>query len=217
MIRICPVCGKKFDILYPRIWVYRRGERFICSWSCLRQFDNGKDETMKLTLEMKKQAVQIALDGDNQLVYLKNVGIKNPTTSWNNILDGLKKADPDTYQKLMDIKAAKKTAEKKTAKKPAPARIETPEAAKEQLMEQIRESKICKPLQYEDFIVRSIERNFGRYSRTDTGAGVYIDFESKTCDMLSMTVDDWKGFMVELKRAALVLGVDLDADEEGDE
>ena len=35
----CPVCGKKFWCDYPNQWVYKRGNQFICSWSCLRKYD----------------------------------------------------------------------------------------------------------------------------------------------------------------------------------
>ena len=50
MITNCAVCWKAFDVLYPDLWRYkrRRGcELFLCSWSCLRKFDNenGKEET----------------------------------------------------------------------------------------------------------------------------------------------------------------------------
>ena len=39
MINECPECGKVFDVLWPQLWQYKRGTKFICSWSCLRKFD----------------------------------------------------------------------------------------------------------------------------------------------------------------------------------
>ena len=35
----CPVCGKRFDVLWPNQWAYKRGNKFICSWGCIRKYD----------------------------------------------------------------------------------------------------------------------------------------------------------------------------------
>ena len=50
MITNCPVCGKAFDVLWPHLWRYKRGQLFICSWKCLRLFDEkgSKDMYTKL-------------------------------------------------------------------------------------------------------------------------------------------------------------------------
>ena len=39
MITNCPVCGKAFDVLWPHLWSYKRERLFLCSWKCLRLFD----------------------------------------------------------------------------------------------------------------------------------------------------------------------------------
>ena len=36
MVTRCIQCGKDFDILYPDLWRYRKGNRIFCSWHCLR-------------------------------------------------------------------------------------------------------------------------------------------------------------------------------------
>ena len=36
MVAHCIQCGKDFDILYPDLWRYRKGNRIFCSWHCLR-------------------------------------------------------------------------------------------------------------------------------------------------------------------------------------
>ena len=72
--------------------------------------------------------------------------------------------------------------------------------------------RITAPVAYEEFTVREVEGLFGRYRRSDIGAATYIDFENADgiSDVVSYTVDQWKSFVKELKRAAAVLGVDLD-------
>lgn len=43
MIATCPECGKEFDILYPDLWRYRRGD-FLCSYGCMRKHDKREEE-----------------------------------------------------------------------------------------------------------------------------------------------------------------------------
>lgn len=35
----CALCGEKFFVPDYGLYVYRRGEKFFCSWTCLRKFD----------------------------------------------------------------------------------------------------------------------------------------------------------------------------------
>ena len=39
----CPVCGKLFWCDYPNLWRYKREKLFICSWSCLRKYDERRE------------------------------------------------------------------------------------------------------------------------------------------------------------------------------
>ena len=83
--RTCAVCGKEIEMLYPHMWRYKRGNKVMCSWSCLRKFDNGKEAKTKmtaLTTEQKRKACEMALEGKNPLPYLKQIGAKNQTTAW---------------------------------------------------------------------------------------------------------------------------------------
>lgn len=54
----------------------------------------------KLTLDQKKKAVQIAVDGGNPLDYLESLGIKNAAEAWSKIKNHVKEFDPVTYEKL---------------------------------------------------------------------------------------------------------------------
>ena len=103
MNQICPVCGKTFDVIWPTQWVYKRDGYFLCSWHCLRKYDKGDGKDLKrkgLTLEEKKKAVQICLDGGNPLDYLRTLGCKDPVQTWFGIKKRLKESDPETYAKL---------------------------------------------------------------------------------------------------------------------
>jgi len=55
----------------------------------------------KLTLEVKKKAVQIAIDGMDPRIYLgRECNIKDPATAWWKIRQDLKDKDPAMYKKL---------------------------------------------------------------------------------------------------------------------
>ncbi|MBQ5756813.1 MAG: hypothetical protein IIV88_06090, partial [Erysipelotrichaceae bacterium] len=54
----------------------------------------------KLTLDNKKHAVKIALDGGNPLEYIRMCGVKNAAESWMKIKNDLKLKDPETWEKL---------------------------------------------------------------------------------------------------------------------
>lgn len=174
----------------------------------------------KLTLEIKKKAVQIALDGGDYLAYLKEHGAKNPSASWAYIMECAKKNDQNNYLQLkarLDAKAAQKAEEKKPEDVPAekpkavePQKVKKPGTAVRFAPDGEHLEKINKPLQYEDFTVRAVEGVFGRYAWDIFNGADYIDFESKEGDELHMRIDGWKNFIGEMKRAAKVLGVDLD-------
>lgn len=54
MIKNCPICGKAFDVLYPDIWRYKRNNRFLCSWKCIRLFDGKEEKQVKERVSVKK-------------------------------------------------------------------------------------------------------------------------------------------------------------------
>ena len=62
----------------------------------------GRENTMatRVSLEKKKKAVQIALDGGNPFDFLRQCGSKEPAGLWWTIKQNLKKVDPETYAKL---------------------------------------------------------------------------------------------------------------------
>ena len=180
----------------------------------------------KITDEMKREAVRLALEGGDYCKYLRENGSANPSAHWAMIKKNLLKEDPETYEKLAKLPDKRKKPEipeAPTVKLDGAIRIETPEAhnvdivetpeqavIKNKVVDIMEELKIRNPLQYEEFTVREVEGLFGRYRRSDIGQVTYIDFEPPECvDVISNTLTQWSSFMKELKRAAQVLGVEL--------
>ena len=74
----------------------------------------GQSEMRKITLADKKKAVEIALEGGNPLVFLKECGSKNPSAAWYVIKQTLKETDPETYERLPDLRKKDESKEEET-------------------------------------------------------------------------------------------------------
>lgn len=73
------------------------------------QITSGKGDenklSRKITLEQKKKAVQIAIEGGDVLEYLRQLGSKNPSGLWWTIKNDVKAADPELYAKIPRLDA----------------------------------------------------------------------------------------------------------------
>ena len=221
MIQKCPVCSKRYVVLYPHLWAYKRTGNYYCSWKCLRTMDKEKEErpimprgTTRLGKPQNEEAIRIALSGGNPLKYLEDCGSKNPSAAWYNIKQKIKENDPETYEKLpkkIQRKDAKPTlADAMTGMKDA---ADTFFGQCEDMglkLDKQEEPKISQPVKYDGMTVREIEGSFGRYRRSDVHDSTYIDFEyTEGADVISLTDKQWRSFMVELIHAAEILGVKL--------
>ena len=168
----------------------------------------------KLTIENKKRAVQLTLNGKNPLEYIRSCGIKNAAEAWGKIKRDLKEVDPETFARLpkrlpnpkkaedaimLDevTKAALQHPERPIVSPISPVVVETPEAP-----------KIVKPLTYGDYTVCCIEsKTFGRfYWDRDHN---HLDWTTGEGEEVSFTPQGWKMFLEELPKVAKLLGVKL--------
>ena len=229
----CPICGKRFTVMWPHQWAFKRGKpnpKFYCSWKCLRTLDkeNGDDKPVKhakVALEDKKKAVEIALAGGDPLKYLKDHGAGNAWSMWYGIKENLKVREPETYRKLPDLRLKGNSRKKPETEKAeeAPTLADAMTGMKEATddffgkceemglkMDNPEKSRITKPVNYDGFSVRAVEGKFGSYHFQDINGKQWIDYENRDgADELSMTVDQWRGFIAEIREAARVLGVEL--------
>lgn len=229
--RTCAFCGKGFEVLYPHLWRYKRGCRpgmkYFCSWSCLRAYDERKNEKMgakaiRLTPEQKSEAFRLAIDGGNPLKYLAELGSPSASSLWYTMKKELKLKDPETYEKLpAKYKfAAKPEAPKREAQKtvkrvpaaPVPAvpatvvrvpggQIEIPECS-------LRPEAEVPEKQEDDFEMITIrsKKTGNRYEWSQE-----FDLFSVRAkgDELALSVADWKSLLSEIPAVAGRLGVKL--------
>lgn len=226
--KLCAQCGREFSVLYPDRWAYKTGtarKKYFCSWSCLREAEKeGKLNMNKLTLDNKKHAVKIAMDGGNPLEYIRMCGIKNAETAWMNIKNTLKEKDPQTWEKLPKRLPQEKKEEAVPAQKTMvhgsvrpvltqknieETSLKVKDITPKEIQKHMKPGVPERPVLYGGFVVTAVEGEYGRYFHDKTSIGDYIDYESKDGDELSLTVDQWREFLKELHRAAEALGVKL--------
>ena len=117
----CPVCGRLKCSYWPEHWVFLRGDTFYCSETCycidlfrdmnlIKQVELERRQRKmgKLTLEIKKKAVQIAIDGGDPLKYLADCGYTAPDKMWYYIKQKVKENDPKLYAQIPDQRKGKK-------------------------------------------------------------------------------------------------------------
>lgn len=149
----------------------------------------------KVPEEAKKAAIEAAISGGDPFEELRPYS-DNPSKLWHHMKTQLKETDPETYEKIPDLRFRKK--------EPA----EEPKAVTVAKVEEV--PKITQPVKYDGMTVREIEGGFGRYRRSDVHGSIYIDFEyTEGADVISLTDKQWRSLMVELIHAAEILGVSL--------
>ena len=126
--------------------MYKRGNTYFCSQDCMivyktkltretsgftaKRKEETEDMNHKLTKEIKKRAVEIALEGGDFIGYLKKNGAKNPSAAWWYIKETLSKADPEKHAELIAALATRAPAVEIAEKLPPEAVAEVPEEVK---------------------------------------------------------------------------------------
>ena len=222
MIYKCAICGKEFDALWPDLWTYRRGGTFLCSWSCLRKYDEKKGSgDMTLTDQQKRMACGMALEGKNPLQYLKEIGVKNPTVGWTSCLNWAKKNMAD-FEKLPKRFGQQKKEEPKVElvydesiaeeyrreqeEKKAEQAVEM--APPPEIVENIEVVQIINGMPADDVLVTAIrmgslgEFYFDRKYRT-------IDWRSGDGEEVSLMPEEWRRLAEAIPRMMQILGVEV--------
>ena len=190
----CANCGKEIAIPYPHLWAYKHKVNLVmnywCSWHCLRESEKREEHEVKLAMEDKKVAIQIALEGGNPLEYIRACGVSNPETSWYNIKQMLKAKDPKTFERLPERLPHPKSVAATTAES-APAQPAKPG---------------IKPLSCDGYTVRCIEGAFGKFYWDDTHKT--LDWTTPDGEEVSLSPDAWNKFTKEeLPKVMALLGV----------
>ena len=112
--RVCPVCGKHFDVLYKELWAYKKarekgGYDFYCTWKCLRAAETNKTKKPEPVPEKRENKDRLAVlkdlmdalcDGRDAYDYLRDMGYADPKDTLRKLRTTAKKEAPDIYQTM---------------------------------------------------------------------------------------------------------------------
>ncbi len=208
----CPVCGKGIAVMWPQLYVYRRGEDYLCSENCMIVYDTKqtqksnekgveKEVAAKLTQEQREEALRIAASGGDPIAYLKKLGLHNPWASWSYIREKAgKKAEVTTVKEVPEVESDK----------PVPV-----EQAVQKTVEGMRKfAKMMKEMstaQVDVFRITGVETGLGSYTRgLVSGSVIYFRREIAEGDVIevAMTENDWRKLAMELPKVLKTLGVE---------
>lgn len=184
----------------------------------------GENTMNRITLEQKKKAVQIGIDGGDVIGFLKKCGSKNPSAHWCVIKKNLKDADPEAWAKL-EASAQKDSVQTDTPVTCcAPSTlegVEVPDEVPEEKAEIPAKEpmtteeafnavgdalkKITKPVNYDGFNVMSLEsRSTGFKYMSEHGVMVWTH---PGMNEISMTAEAWRALVDEIPRVLNIFGI----------
>ena len=149
----------------------------------------GGNGMRKITLEAKKQAVEIAIGGGNPLPYLKQCGSRNPEALWGMIKRDLKKADPEKYAQI-------------------PARIGGRKKEEENMEQETRQEEelAARPVNCGEFNVTAVRDNeLGRFEWDEKDLVMY--WRSNAGDELCLAPEEWRKLAESLPKVMEIFGI----------
>lgn len=153
----------------------------------------------KVTIAQKDRAVELALEGEDPIEYLRNCGSTNPSTMWHKIQLNLKQQNQEMYAQLREkYKPRKGVLRNKKTVEPAE---EAPAVEKK--------PKITAPLMFDDLAAVGWKGKSGRFSYDSDHD--YFDYDNGI-DELSFSTDWWRDFLRDVVHASNLCGVDLGVD-----
>lgn len=208
----CPICGKGIVITWPRLYVYRRGEDYLCGEDCMIVYDTKqtqksnekgveKEVAAKMTQDQREEALRIAASGGDPIAYLKKLGLHNPWASWSYIREKAgKKAEVTTAKEVPEVKVV--------AEVPELTRMtETPEQPlnlQGGVNYQIKVEESRKDRKH--FRVIGLETDYGRFT-VGTIDGV-LRFQAEGETEICMVTEDWLKMADQLPEILRALGVE---------
>ena len=211
MIKNCPICGKAFDVLYPDIWRYKRNNRFICSWKCIRLFDGKEEKQVKERVSVKRtrmsrddmaEAVRMWKANDPGLdQYLTDHGITHIGKWKQNARDRYREKPADYGQPIpgfgpWDEEPAA------TVKVDGAIRIETKEPAQVEVL--TVGTPVPPPFEYKTTGISTDAGDFQYYRKQG-----FLDWTTLDGTAVSMSLAEWAALMRVFPEVVRVLGVEL--------
>ena len=108
--KICPICGKRFGVLHPDLWVYKKQKDgrtiFFCRYTCYRT-DEKKEEEMNKAEMDKRDLILTVLDnvevGHSAAETLRDAGYVNGRLGWGCLRKWARQNAPDLVARMEKV------------------------------------------------------------------------------------------------------------------
>lgn len=108
--KICPICGKRFGVLHPDLWVYKKQKNgrtiYFCRYTCYRT-DEKKEEEMNKAEMDKRDLIMTVLDnvevGHSAAETLKDAGHENARIGWGCLRKWARQNAPDLVARMEKV------------------------------------------------------------------------------------------------------------------
>ena len=231
----CRICGKEFDVLWPELWRYKRvepphGEKFFCSWKCLREYDTAKEAKKEKGVkeameerkertgkeEMLKRVLAAVEEGHEPIEYLRSLGYKQAAETYRTLRMWAREHNPGAWKQLPTPRRGKrekkeeeghvKGAEEQVERRPAVTAEDT-EEIRRQLRDQekrFKDEKWRKPLEAASLKSRVLKAD---YSFNSEDRQMVIRGPGLAMNMIVMTAEEWRHLSAEILVALKQLGM----------
>lgn len=179
MVGHCEQCGKDFEILFPDLWLYKKGKRLFCSWHCLRADERKEEDEMA---RLKKDGTPAKKPGPR-----KSIAEAEQEVAALMLQGGV------NYQLMVDEAAKQEVQPMNPMQRLAAA------------MSSIKVPEVAPEFELEITAVR--HKNYGEFYRDHDHN--CIDWRTPGGDEMSLSVDAWKKLILDLPEIIRQLGVEV--------
>lgn len=108
--KICPICGKRFGVLHPDLWVFKKQKDgrtiYFCRYTCYRT-DEKKEEEMNKNSMDNRDMILTVLDneefGYKAAETLRDAGYTNVKIGWGCLRKWARKNAPDLVDRMEKV------------------------------------------------------------------------------------------------------------------
>lgn len=219
MSEICPVCGKEFEVLWPSLWNYKRNNKLICSWKCIRKYDRGERDMSGKTKEGSqmitcRQMVEAMEAGADPMEWLKEKGYTNPAHAYQNMRNAAKAKDPELFARFPVKKKTREPAEEPVKQDDKNRTEEIRQHVKTEVVineDALTIRKVEQEMDLEEAL--EITKGYKTTAINKDGVGEFyydkrhgtIDWRNEYGEEVSLFPDDWRQLAEEIPKMLKIL------------
>lgn len=200
--KICPICGKRFGVLHPDLWVFKKQKDgrtvYFCRYTCYRT-DEKKEEEMNKAEMDKRDLILTVLDnvevGHSAKETLKDAGYVNARSGWGCLRKWARKNAPDLVDRMVKVLI-------EPTKKAEYSKVDTVPTVEKQNAEPLElKGGVNYELKVDEeqkkprrgFRVTAVETSLGNFSIVGSAAGAIQWDSDEQHDYIILSREKWMG------------------------